>query len=210
MQIEDKFLLPTPGGIYYLVQDQTSSWQKTVLKNLLSHKKSPALNTKNLLKLFETDDETQLKEKIDECEKLKLIQIIDTETIAPHDSLEKDLYNILHVFSNKQKVLLSDSQGFCISNHGFPSEISDELSVLSADIAIMHKRRAIGINKKIGFNSQAWSIVDASGNSKLGFWPLNIEDEVFVLAIEGVPFFNRPEFITLVWMLYLRYGEKQA
>ena len=87
------------------------------------------------------------------------------------------------------------------------SSMSDEISVLSADIAMMHKRRALGINSRLGLNSQAWSIVDASGNSRLGFWPLNIEDEVFVLAVEGVPSFNRPEFVELVWMLYLRYGK---
>lgn len=208
MRIEDKYLLPTPGGIYYLVQDQSESWQKNVLKKLLSYSKSPVLNSDTLKNIFDTNNDTELKNKLDECERMKLIQVIKTELHAPNENFEDGLKNIIHVFSNKEKVLLSDSQGFCISNHGFPVEISEEISVLSADIAIMHKRRAIDINEILGFNSQAWSIVDASGNSKLGFWPLNIEDEVFVLAIEGVPFFNRPELITLVWMLYLRYGHK--
>ena len=201
-----KYLLPTPGGAYNLTQDSSKNWQKDVLKKLFSLPKSPQLNNETLQTLFDTTNKENLTYKLEECQKLQLIQVVNEEHIAPSGHLEENLTSLIHVFSNKQKVLLSDSQGFCIINHGFPVEMSEEISVLSADIAIMHKRRALNINNKLGLNSQAWSIVDASGNSCLGFWPLNIENEVFVLAIEGVPFFNQPAIISLVWMLYLRYG----
>ncbi|VAW49342.1 hypothetical protein MNBD_GAMMA03-1837 [hydrothermal vent metagenome] len=200
------YLLPTPAGAYYLTQDNTENWQKDVLKRLFSLPASPVLNNATLTFLLDTTDKDNLVYKREECQKLQLLQVIEQEIFAPAGHLENNLKNLMHVFSKKQKVLLSDSQGFCIANHGFPTEMSEEISVLSADIAIMHKRRAIKINEKLGLNSQAWSIVDASGNSCLGFWPLNINDEVFVLAIEGVPFFNQPAMISLVWMLYLRYG----
>lgn len=203
-----QYLYPTPGGAYYLAQSNVDNWQKNVLKKLFSYSTSPELNNDFLILLFDTQDQLEISSKIDACKELKLIQVIDKPLKAPEGDIEQNLNKLIQSFSKKEKVLLSDSQGFCISNCGFPSEMIEEISVLSADIAIMHKRRALNINKNLGLNSQAWSIVDASGNSCLGFWPLNIEDEVFVLAIEGTPFFNQTAIITLIWILYLRYGKK--
>jgi len=209
MNIEsNKYIYPTPGGAYYLIQDNSSCWQKNVLKKLFSLSKTPVLNKVTLIDLFDSDDDQQITLKLKECQELKIIQITDNEIAVPEGDLVENLNQIIPFFSKKKKALLSDSQGFCISNTGFPTEMIEEISVLSADIAIMHKRRALEINKKLGLSSQAWSIVDASGNSHLGFWPINIEDEIFVLSLEGVPFFNQPSLITLVWMLYLRYGIK--
>ena len=208
IQKNNQFILPTPGGAYYFAQDSSQNWRKDVLRILFSSKSSLPLNHLTLTQLFATQNKDNLNYKLEQCEKLKLIQVVDQQVHAPSGHLEEDLGEILQHFSKNGKVLLSDSQGFCIANHGFPAEMSEEISVLSADIAIMHKRRALNINKKLGLNSQAWSIVDAAGNSCLGFWPINIDKEMFVLAIEGVPFFNQPSTISLVWMLYLRYGSK--
>lgn len=202
-----KYLYPTPGGAFYLAQDNAKNWRKDILKYLFSSDVSLELNDKNIFSIFKTNDKENLLYKIEKCQRQGLIQVVDEKIIIPEGHFEQNLNNIIRNFSKKEKVLLSDSQGLCIANYGFPAEMLEEISVLSADIAIMHKRRALNINKKLGLNSQAWSIVDASGNSNLGFWPINIDKEVFVLVIEGVPFFNQPAMVTLVWMLYLRYGK---
>jgi hypothetical protein len=202
-----QYILPTPAGAYFLAQDNTQNWQKKVLQSLFSSDKSLKLDSINLKKIFNTSDSENLKYKIEQCQKQHLIQVVDKEIYAPTGDFEKTLNDIICSFSNQDKALLCDSQGLCIANNGFPIEMQEEISVLSADIAIMHKRRALNINKKLGLNSQAWSIVDASGNSCLGFWPLNINKEVFVLVIKGVPFFNQVEMVNLVWALYLRYGD---
>ena len=202
-----KYLMPTPGGSYYFVQDSEKTEHREVIRRLVNYSSSLELSEKNLMEIFNVKSSESLKDKLKEFENLKLIQVVDNQFHVQVGNIEEDLVNIIKFFSKNGKALLSDSQGFCVANNGFPSEMSDEISVLSADIAMMHKRRALGINSRLGLNSQAWSIVDASGNSRLGFWPLNIEDEVFVLAVEGVPSFNRPEFVELVWMLYLRYGK---
>lgn len=200
-----QYILPTPAGAYYFAQEKSSCWKREALKKLFSKPETPELTNESLTELFGSDN---IEDRLKEFEALKLIQIVTQKVKVPEGDLVENLSNLISVFSKKDKVLLSDSQGFCITNIGFPDNMIEEISVLSADIAIMHKRRALEINKNLGLTSQAWSIVDASGNSCLGFWPINIEDEVFVLAIEGVPFFNQPAIITLVWMLYLRYGKK--
>lgn len=210
MPVKDKkFFIPTPIGAFYLVQNNRKCWQKKMLQKAFLSPKSLSFEKESLRSLFSTGDENLSKHRFDECQRLQLIQILDKEMLAPAGHIEEQLDKIIHVFSNKEKALLSDSQGFCIANHGFPADISEEISVLSADIAIMHKRRALGINHNLGFNSQAWAIVDAAGKSCLGFWPLNIGQEILILAVEGKPFFNQPAMVSLIWTLYLRFGNTQ-
>ncbi len=207
MNQNKKYLYSTPAGAFYLAQDNAENWRKEVLQKLFLNKSSIELTSENLSSLFETNDKEDLALKIEKCKKQHLIQVVDTKIEIPSGDFEHNLNNIIRVFSHNETALLSDSLGLCIANYGFPIEMLEEISVLSADIAIMHKRRALNINKKLGLNSQAWSIVDPSGNSNLGFWPINIGKEVFVLVIEGAPFFNQPAMVTLVWMLYLRFGK---
>lgn len=209
-----KYIMPSPKGAYYLIQDKSESWQKNVLKKLFSFSQTPELNSETLKIIFDTpvlsvDDKINLEAKISDFQKMKLIQVMTQPVNAPDKLFEQNLNDLFNGFSDNHKVLLSDSQGFSIANHGFPAEMIEEISVLSADIAIMHERRAININKKLGLNSQAWSIVDSNGASCLGFWPLDIANEVFVLAIQGAPIFNKSAFTYLVWILYLKYGKNQ-
>jgi hypothetical protein len=56
-------------------------------------------------------------------------------------------------------------------------------------------------------DSHAWAIVDAFGSSQLGFWPLFIGNSQFVITISGIPHFNRPDFVTLIWALSTRYQQ---
>jgi hypothetical protein len=60
----------------------------------------------------------------------------------------------------------------------------------------------------LGINSHAWAIVNAFGCSQIGFWPLFIGKHTFVIAIAGIPHFNQAEFVSLIWMLSVRYTKK--
>ena len=40
----------------------------------------------------------------------------------------------------------------------------------------------------------------------MGFWPLHIGDESFVLTILGIPRLHQQAFTDLIWVLMLRYG----
>lgn len=202
-----KYLTPTPGGAYYLVQNDSKNRQKQALAKLFSMKKTPPLTKTALMLLFGEEDVELLKQEVINCRKMKLLQLVDEERSVPDGNLQSILSNLIGRFSLQNKALLSDSQGFCLYNGGFSEQMSEEISVLSAEIAAMHERRAKDIDDKLKLNSQAWSVVDASGNSKLGFWPLHINREVFVLVIEGVPFFNQQAMVDLIWTLYSNYGD---
>ena len=50
----------------------------------------------------------------------------------------------------------------------------------------------------------------AAGHSQLGFWPLHVGCERFVLAIAGQPAFNRPQLVELVVHLHRRFAVQQS
>ncbi|MCF6226698.1 MAG: hypothetical protein L3J22_10430 [Xanthomonadales bacterium] len=204
-----KYLTATPTSAYHFTQSNSKHWQKDVLTRLFSLPKSPALNDKTLSALFLTSNSAQIEYRFDECIKLKLLQVVTKEVVVPDVQLEDNLQSLIRDLSKNKKALLCDSQGFCIVSHGFTDAQSEEISALSAEIAILHRRRAVSITTKLKINSSAWSITDISGKSCLGFWPLTIGEEVFVLVIEGEPSLQRPAMTSLAWILFSRYGENK-
>ncbi len=57
----------------------------------------------------------------------------------------------------------------------------------------------------LGIASHAWAIVDGFGSSQTGFWPVFIGKTRFAIVISGIPHFNQPDFVTLIWALIIRY-----
>jgi hypothetical protein len=104
--------------------------------------------------------------------------------------------------------LLADIQGFYLASHGFPHDVAEELSALSAELTNIHERRAVLLMDNLGVSSNAWALIDVFGNSQIGFWPLFIGSNRFVIVISGVPHFNQPEFVKLIWALSKRYATK--
>jgi len=58
----------------------------------------------------------------------------------------------------------------------------------------------------MGLETSAWALVDAAGNSRVGFWPLYVGKQRFVLVLGGVPRLNQPALTELIWALSKRYA----
>ena len=156
---------------------------------------------------MDEDNEEKALELLNHCQNLGWVQG-STDTIeSPEGALEDILPPLLANISETGKVLLADDQGFYLACHGFPHEVAEELSALSAEIETVHQRRAGLLMNNMGLGSQAWAIVDAFGNSQTGFWPVFIGKTRFVIAISGIPHFNQPDFVTLIWALSIRYAQ---
>jgi hypothetical protein len=206
--IDGLFLYPTPAGAYYAISGLESDKPRRFLTRLLQQEQTPALTIEQLQLLMESDDEEKTLEQLLHCQKLGWIQGVDTAIRSPQGALEEILPDLLGKISENGKVLLADDQGFYLACSGFPHEVAEELSALSAELATVHKRRSGLLVNNLGIGSHAWAIVDPFGNSQIGFWPLFIGNHRFVLAISGVPHFNQAEFVTLVWSLIIRYLKK--
>ena len=191
---EGLYLYPTPAGAYYAVSSLETDKPRQFLRKLLQQAYTPALNIDNLKLLMGQDDDQKCLELLHHCEKLNWVQGLKAAEEYPAEALEDILPAMLSKITEKGKVLLADNQGFYLATHGFPHEVAEELSALSAEIATVHDRRSGLLMHNMGLKSHAWAIVDAFGNSEVGFWPLFISNNRFVIAIYCIPHFNQPEF----------------
>ena len=205
---EGLYLYPTPAGAFYAACSVETDKPRQFLRALLKQQQTCALNLANLQQMMSQDEEQKCMELLHHCQKLGWIQGLDAVLQHPQGALDEILPELLSKISEHGKVLLADSQGFYLASHGFPHEVAEELSALSAEIATVHERRSGLLMNNMGLASHAWAVIDATGNSQIGFWPLFIGNNRFVVAISGIPHFNQPEFVSLVWALSMRYTAK--
>ncbi len=201
------FLYPTPVGSYYAISSTEDDKSRRFLKRLLLQPKTPALNAEVLMDLMEESDKEKALELLHHCQKLGWVQGVSEALDAPAGALDEILSSILGNISESGKVLLADDQGFYLACNGFPHEVAEELSALSAEIATVHEKRSGLLMNNLGLGSQAWSVIDAFGSSQMGFWPIFIGKTRFVIIISGIPHFNQPDFVTLIWALSIRYAK---
>jgi hypothetical protein len=206
--IEGLYLYPTPAGAYHAISAMEPGKSRRFLHSLLQQQQTPPLNVEQLIKLMGSDDEQKALQLLHHCQKLGWVQGVDSVIESPQGALEDMLPDLLARISENGKVLLADEQGFYLASSGFPHEVAEELSALSAELATLHQRRSGLLINNMGISSHAWGIVDAFGNSQIGFWPVFVGSHRFVIAIAGMPHFNQAEFVTLIWALSIRYTKK--
>lgn len=202
------FLYPTPAGAYYAVCSNEEDKPRQFMRQLLQQQVTPDLSLDNLRYLTGHDDNQKSYELLHHCQKLSWVQGLDAPETYPSDLLENILPDLLGNMSESGKVLLADMQGLYLASHGFPHETAEELSVLSAELSTVHDRRSGVLTKNLGLDSHAWGLVDVFGNNQIGFWPLLIGKNRFMIVIAGIPHFNQPEFVKLIWALSIRYAAK--
>ena len=200
------YLLPTPAGAFAAAAEPDDNPIRAFMIALLAHEATPSLAAPEFLVWSGLGSLDDAYDWIGRLQALGWLQGLAEPRRAPAGPLETILGNLLPSFGREGRVLLADSHGFQIGSHGFTHEVAEELSALSADIAALHQRRHVSLNRNLGLPGSAWGLVDAAGQSQLGFWPLHAGNERFVLVVAGMPTFNRPQLVDLVWTLLRRYA----
>ena len=195
----------TPRGAYYAVQDSAEDLTRSILLKLLHHDTSLALTDDTITKLCEMDLE-EASSLIHRMQTLGLISGQKEVENAPARNLEDILPDLLGSLSDSKKVLLAEHSGLYLGASGFPHEAAEELAAISANLSEVYERHKGLLNGNLRFNQRAWGLIDAAGNSEVGFWPLYVGHNQFALVIHGMPQLNRPAFKRLVWLLIRRYG----
>ncbi len=204
--VDGLFLYPTPVGAYYAVSSNEENKSRNFIRRLLQLPETPVLNHQNLASLMDDDNEEKTLELLHHCQKLGWVQGVDSKVQSPKGTIEDILPKLLINLTETKKVLLADDQGFYLACSGFPHEVAEELSALSAEISTVHERRSGLLMNNLGLGSHAWAVVDPFGSSQTGFWPIFIGKNRFVITISGVPHFNQADFVTLIWALSTRYA----
>ncbi len=208
--IAERYVIPTPAGAYYAVSSDSKDLARQVLFGLMSGASSQVITIELIAELTGLQSEQEMLELIYRMQKLGWIQTEDQGRDGPSGMLEDILPEFLSVLSGSGKALLADQQGFYLATHGFSHEAAEELSALSADVASLHQRHSGLLRNNLGIDSSAWSVVDASGDSHLGCWPVFIGDQRFSLVLGGVPQMNQMALTDLVWTLTKRYRGAEA
>jgi len=200
------FISVTPRGIYYTTQDNTEDATRSILLKLLQYDETPSLSAATLSKLSSMKSEDTLN-LLHNMQKLKLIAGHDKAESIPTGTLEDLLSELLQKLSESGKVLLAEKSGLYLGASGFPHEAAEELAAISASLSEVYQRHKGLLQGNLGFSQHAWGLIDAAGNSEVGFWPLYVGENQFTLVIDGTPQLNNPAFKQLVWLLVKRYGQ---
>jgi hypothetical protein len=200
-------LEPTPAGAYFAVSSNGDEPARRLLQGVMSESVSPQCDQERLSEWSGLEHEEAL-ELLYRLQELGWISGLEEARTAPEAPLEAILPALLEQVSAEGKALLADNQGFYLATSGIPHEAAESLSAVSADLGSLFERHQRLLVNNLGQREQAWALSDAAGNSQLGFWPLHIGSQRFVLVIEGRPTFNQPAFRDLVWILTLRYSNK--
>jgi hypothetical protein len=199
------FLHPTPAGAYYAASRPTRDPARTFLQRLLREPETPRL-TAALVQDWMQMDEQDALEFIYRLQSSGFVQGLPMHVEVPQDRIENLLPPLLSQLSDEGRVILAEKRGLYLGTAGFAHEVSEELAALGADLAAVHERHARLLHGNLRLRSDGWGMVNASGYSEMGFWPLYFGDEYFILIIGGMPRFNQEAFTSLVWTLGVRYG----
>lgn len=204
--IDGLYIHPTPGGAYHAVCASNADISRRLLRELLQKSRTPELTMGGLKAWSGVERDGEVLQLLHHIQELGWIQGLEEPLECSEQALEVILPDLLKALAGKGKALLADAEGFYLAYTGFPHEVAEELSGLSAELATLHDRRSGVLTRNLGLGSSAWAIVDAVGNSKVGFWPLYIGEYRFVLVISGVPYLNQPTLVDLIWTLSRRYA----
>lgn len=202
------YLEATPAGAFYAASSSRLEPARRLLFGLLAESRCPLADSERLANWSGLEQEATV-ELISRLQDLGWLSGLDTPLNAPVGPLEDVLPELLEQVSVTGKALLADNQGFYLATSGIPHEAAEALSAVSADLGSLYERHQHLLANNLGLNQQAWTLADAAGNSQLGFWPLHIGQQRFVLVIEDRPCLNQPAFRDLVWTLTLRYSTEK-
>ncbi|NOQ77159.1 MAG: hypothetical protein GQ475_05120 [Methylococcaceae bacterium] len=205
--LTEQFISPTSAGAYFCVSGNKDVTSRRVLQLLMMQKKTSNIDVNELIDKTGLASEEELFNLLNRMQTLGWLEGKEEQSSAPQGGIEELLPDLLVGLADSGKALLADEQGFYLSSQGFPHETAEELSALSADLSSLYDRHQGLLKNNLGLETSAWAIVDASGNGQIGFWPLWVGKHRFVLIVKGVPLLNQTVFMTLIWVLSIRYGE---
>lgn len=202
---KNAYIYPTPAGAYYAITHQQLDAARSFLIALMQRAASPELTEENLCQLsgLELPEALALLEQL---QRSGFLQALSQPLQAMQKTLEEALPELLKNLSGNQKALLADDNGFYLSSHGFHHESAEELAGLAAELSKLQARYTGLLAGNLNYQSAAMGVINAAGHSEIGFWPMHIGQQHFMLVLSGTPQLNSQYLVELVWLMISRYG----
>jgi hypothetical protein len=192
-----------PAGAYYATFSREPEDMRALLLQLLSSD-TPVPYIPSLLEKLTGLDTEGAQRLLDEMQTRNFIELVGEPLEIASGALEQILPDLIAPLG-EGKVLLADEQGFSLAHKGFERDEEEAVAGLAADVMMLTERHERLIKDQLELFGCSWALVNAVGQSDLGFWVLTIGREKFLLIIEGMPYLNRQPFVDLASVLIRRY-----
>lgn len=203
--VSGTYVMATPAGAYHAISHAGTEKSRRVIRHLLKEPRTPRADEAFLKRVEQSVEIDSVPEILFELQAIGYLDGSDRPLEAPDEAIEDLVKRTIAGMSSRKKALLTDDQGFYLAAAGFPHETAGELAALAAQLGEAYDRRRGVLRDNLGFDTSAMALVDSSGASEIGFWPLYVGRTRFTLVIEGAPKFNQSPFTELAWALTRRY-----
>lgn len=198
-----RYFQVTPSGAYYATLNTEPEALRALLLQLLSADTHiPYISS--LLQKLTGMGEQDAQALLDKAVQHGFVDLPQNPEPIASGTIEQLLPEYLPQLADG-RVLLADDQGFCLGQSGFGAEEAEAVAGMAADLVSMHERHQALLGRHLGFDGSSWALVDAVGQSELGFWTLHVGEQKFLLILEGMPHLNRQPFVDLMSVLIRRY-----
>lgn len=195
----------TPAGAFYATSSPDQEGNRAILLHVLREGHRAPFTTEIASQWAENNNTDEALRSIFRLQRLGLLRGTHEAHTDSTLRLEDALPPLLARLSDQQKTLLADENGFYLAAAGFAHEAAEELAGLSADLLSLQSRHNRLLKNNLRINTETWGLLDPSGRSELGFWPLFIGQQRFMLVVSGTPRLQDQSFVTLVQELDKRY-----
>lgn len=199
----DVHIIPTSLGAYYAASNPQPGPARALIFGMMANDEMKPISMGALRRYTGDTDPLPLLYRMENAHWIE--GRAESERLATQH-IETDVPKLLRQLSGNSKALLTDTQGFYLTNAGFAHEQAEDLAIFAAEIATIQRKQSDLIRGSLRLGVPAMAVVDSGGNSELGFWPLYIGDHQFMLIVSGIPLFDRPAYMHLIWALCLRYN----
>jgi len=197
--------IASPAGAYYAVSSPEPDAARTLLLHILRLGHTIPL-TEALLEEWSGNNLEKGLETLYRLQRLDFVQGTAEPRPTLSINLEMQLPSLLEALSERGHALLADDNGLYYATAGFHHESAEEIAALAGDIVTLSRRHALLLKNNLNISSQAWSVSNPAGQSELGFFPLHVGQQSFVLVTGGTPQLQNEAFVTLVELLSRRYA----
>ena len=200
---DDIHIIPTPLGAYYATSSPKFGPARELILGMMASDSTQTVSAETLRRYTGSADPLQLLYRMESVRWIK--GLAEAERLAALH-IEADVPHLLGQLSSSGMALLADVQGFYLVYEGFSPELAEKLAIFAAEVAVIQSKHAELIQSGFQLSTPAMAVVDNSGFSELGFWPLYIGEYKFMLVVSGMPHFEREAYMHLIWSLCRRYN----
>jgi hypothetical protein len=203
-QLRDNIhIIPTPLGAYYATSSPQFGPARELILGMMANDRTQTVSAETLRKYTGKADPLQLLYRMESVHWIK--GLVEAERLAALH-IEADVPQLLSQLSSSGMALLADVQGFYLVNTGFSPELAENLAIFAAEVAAIQDKHIKLVQDNFQVSVPAMAVVDSSGSSELGFWPLYIGEHKLMLIVSGMPHFDREAYMHLIWALCRRYN----